>query len=795
MPSAADVIVNVVAASSREPQLRMIANSITYNPRPGSWLISGIGPLNDLQASIICMQRPGASGMSEVGSLFQELRRRGVFQSAAMYIVGAWVLLQAADILFPGVGIPESAIRYVFLGTVLGFPLVMVFGWMYDIGAKGIKRTPSARDLNREEGLPLGRFDLLVLSGLGTLAVALVLGVFTQVVSEAKQLVVTADERPIADNSIAVLPFVNMSNDPDNEYFGDGIAEELLNELANLTSLHVAARTSSFFFKGKNEPIPAIGRQLGVRTILEGSVRRSGDRIRIVAQLINAADGYHLWSQTFDRESDDIFAVQEEIAKAIASALEVKVLSKWSNQLASVPTESFDAYDYFLLGRHYREQRNPESLEKSIEMFKKALDLDDRFALAYSALAASYLYQAYYSDLTPEQVTELTDPLVEKSLELAPDMAEAHVARASVRLLVRDLAAAEAGFRKALELKPNYPGAWSNLGFSLVLQSRLKEAANAYDRSESLDPLNANLKYNIGALMMLTGHYEDGLDALNKVIKLAPERTNTEAALVNWSIVYGDYEEAARWVNRLLERQPDSARAAASVAKIYANLGVWDRTWEMVSDAYEKAPDNIEYMEGMADFFYQTGDHAALRELVSKEYEKINQSAPTRHSPSNIIRYFWHGLVALQEGNYVQAVDDLTDAAGGQAGIENAVYDQITPLKYLAYALQNQGRYDEADALLNRCLALAMTALAQGWATPSIHYRTAQIYALLGQTDNAIAQLQRAVDKGWKIAGSLERDLLWSAIQDDLSFQTVITDVNNNIRMQRKPITELLDGI
>ena len=417
--------------------------------------------------------------MSKVGLLFQETHRRGVLQSAAVYIVGAGVLLQAAKVLFPGAGIPDSAIVFVFIGTVLGFPLVMVFGWMYDIGGKGIKRTPSAHDADTEDGLPLRRSDYFLLSGLAALAVTLVLGVSINVAGEAEPIVAAVDEPPVAENSIAVLPFVNMSNDPDNDYFGDGIADELLNELVNLTSLHVAARTSSFFFKGKNESIQSIGRQLGVGTVLEGSVRKSGNKIRITAQLINAADGFHLWSQTFDRKIGDIFAIQEEIAAAITTALKVDVLSKESSQLAAAPTESADAYDYYLLGQYHREQRNPDSLEKSIELFKQALALDDRFALAYTALALSYLYQAYVSDLAPERVVELTGPLLEKSLQLDPKLVKAHATQASVRLLVRDFAAADAGFRKVLKLRPNDSGTWSNLGFSLVLQSRLNEAAEA----------------------------------------------------------------------------------------------------------------------------------------------------------------------------------------------------------------------------------------------------------------------------------------------------------------------------
>ena len=200
-------------------------------------------------------------------------------------------------------------------------------------------------------------------------------------------------------------------------------------------------------------------------------------------------------------------------------------------------------------------------------------------------------------------------------------------------------------------------------------------------------------------------------------------------------------------------------------------------------------------VNGMASYFFRTGDHAGLREFVDKEYEKIDRLAPSRQSPTNRDRYLWHGLAAILEGNYVQAADDMTDAAGGEEGIANAVYDQITVLKYLAFTYQKQGRNDDAEEILKKCLGLAQKALGQGWATPTIYYRTAQVYALLGDPDNAIAYLQQAVDKGWLIAARLEMNPLWSYMQDDGRFQTIVLDVNGNLERQREKVAPLLDGI
>ena len=731
--------------------------------------------------------------MKTIGSIFSDIRRRGVLQTIAMYIVSAWIVLQASDVLFPGAGIPESAIRYVFVGAVFGFPLVLIFGWMYDISTKGVRRTPPAAMAN-SDGLALRNFDVAVIAGLALAMLVIVGSVTAKVLNEVGTVDLSEDEVAAGENSIAVLPFIDLSEDSANEYFVDGIAEELLNQLANVASLQVAARTSSFFFKGKNEPVQSIGRQLGVRTVLEGSVRRSGNRIRVTAQLINAADGYHLWSDNFDRELGDVFAIQEEIARAITDSLKVRLQAKESRQLASVPTENFEAYDFYLLGQFYREKRNPADLQKSIELFQQALDLDDRFAPAYSALALSYLYQAYYDDLPSEKVLALTDPLLDRCLELDPLLAEAHATRASVQLLLGNFAAAEEGYRKALGMKPNYAGAWSSLGFALVRQSRLKEAAQAYGRSEALDPLNASLRFNIGALHMLTGHYPEGLESMKTVLQIAPDRTRTENAIAYWSIYYGRLEEAARWSKRAAEREPDSPATYSLLAQLYGNLGMWEQSLEAASQAFAASPERTLYLDGVASNYFLVGDHARLASFVNDEYAKIDPLAPSGSSPMNSIRYFWHGVLAVLEGDYLQAVADLTDAAGGEEGISGAVYDEISTLKYLALAFRRQGRDEEANALLNQCLGLAREALEQGWATPTIFYRTAQIHALRGDADSAVQYLREAVDKGWRAAAELEVAPLWSNMQDDAEFQKIIMEVNDDIRQQRQQVTQLLGG-
>lgn len=726
--------------------------------------------------------------MGKGQSLFAELRRREVFQSTAVYVVGAWVVLQVSDVLFPGAGIPDSAIRYVFAGIIVGFPVALVFAWRYDLTRRGVRRTPETGKPG-DDSLPLSRHDVAVLAGLGTLSVTIIAVVAVQVMATAQPSDPAAVMREAAENSIAVLPFVSMSNDVDDEYFGDGIAEELLNELANLNSLRVAARTSSFFFKGKNQPVQEIGQALGVRNVVEGSVRRSGSRLRITAQLINVDDGYHLWSETYDREQGDVFEIQEEIARAITSALEVTILGKESRNLARAPTESFEAYDYYLLAKHQRELRNPEALEKAIELFRQALAQDEAFAPAYAALAATYVYQFYYSGLTAEEARVLAEPLIERALELEPELPQAHAASGTVSLMLRDFEAADASNLRAVELRPNYAAAYSNLGFSMVLQSRLIDADEYYSKSRVLDPLSTSLTFNVAALRMLSGRYEEGMELFRQVRELSPQESNTGAAMVHWSVAYGRYEDALGWLGDAEEFEPGSARQLTYLARIATGLGIWDEARDYLARASVVSPTPGSLKNLTARFLFVSGDHVGLGELVEQEFERAGASDSAVHTPTTFFRYMWRGISAVAKGNYLQAESDLIAAVGGEEAIADVVFDDIEPLKYLAYAYQKTGRHDDAAALLQQCLQLGRQALEQGWNTPVSHVRIAGVYSLQGDVDNALRELELALAAGWRSAGELETDPLWDNLQNDVRYQAIIRRVNDELATRRENVS------
>jgi TolB-like protein len=337
-------------------------------------------------------------------ALYRELRRRRVFQVAVLYGVVAWGVIAACDVLLPQltgwVADPDRAMRTVFIAAIALFPVALVFGWLYDVTAEGIQRTASFSGTVRDPDTSLHPVDRGVIGTLSALVIGVLAASTLHIVRMEPALSPNGPAASLAapNNSIAVLPFENMSADPEQEYFSDGISEEILSLLAQIQSLKVIARTSSFSFKGKDVPIATMAQQLNVRHILEGSVRKAGDRVRITAQLIDTKDSSHLWSQTFDRDysAADLFYIQSEIARAITDRLRMTLTGDDEQRLANIPTKNTEAYAAYLLGRQRLTDRRVDYLEEAVEQFARAIELDPEFAGAYSGLVdACGLYVEY----------------------------------------------------------------------------------------------------------------------------------------------------------------------------------------------------------------------------------------------------------------------------------------------------------------------------------------------------------------------------------------------------------------
>ncbi|MHC4138133.1 MAG: tetratricopeptide repeat protein, partial [Planctomycetota bacterium] len=333
---------------------------------------------------------------SKLGSFVAELKRRKVYRVAVVYSVVAFVIWQAAEIAFPSLHLPEWTLTFVVVIALIGFPIALVLAWAFEITPEGVRRTE-----------PAGAEP-----------------------AEAPASPPPAVAHEVERKSIAVLPFANMSDDPENEYFSDGMTEEIINALTQLEDLRVAARTSCFAFKGKPADIGEIGAKLKVATVLEGSVRKAGTRLRITAQLVNVGDGYHLWSERYDREMEDVFAIQDEIARAIADRLQVTLAVGAGERLVKPPTKSLEAYDLYLKGRYFVNrivEVAGEGPRKGIDFFEQALALDPGYALAHAGIADAYSFLGS-TVLRPKEALPKAREAAMRALELDDTLAETHCA-------------------------------------------------------------------------------------------------------------------------------------------------------------------------------------------------------------------------------------------------------------------------------------------------------------------------------------------------------------------------------
>jgi serine/threonine protein kinase/Tfp pilus assembly protein PilF len=394
--------------------------------------------------------------------------------------------------------------------------------------------------------------------------------------------------------SIAVLPFTNMSADAENEYFTDGMAEEIINALSKIQSLRVASRTASFAFKGKSEDIAEIGRKLKVSTFLEGSVRKMGNRLRITAQLVNVADGYHLWSERYDREMEDIFAIQDDISQAIVKALRVILSEGEKKQIEKARAVNVQAYDYYLRGRQYFHQLRRKSLEYARQMFNKAIEIDPEYARAYAGVSdcCSLLYT--YFDAREFNLRQ-ADVASSKALELEPDLAEAHVARGLAVSLSKRYDEAEQEFETAMRLDPKLYEAAYWYGRSRLSQGEFDEAVKLLERSASLRPEDYQAQHFLAAALSAQGKKSEALDAFRRETKLIEQHLELNAddsrALILAAVAYAelkDVDRSAEFAARAMEVDPEDAMLLYNVACNYAILGKLEESLEALERAVDK---------------------------------------------------------------------------------------------------------------------------------------------------------------------------------------------------------------
>ena len=480
----------------------------------------------------------------DAGLLIAELKRRRVFRALIGYGIAAFAVLQIVEPLMHGFHWPDEVLTYVVSGLAAGFPLVIALAWIFDVNAGRIERTASAA--------PQRAWYVPALLGLGVLAAAP--GLLYYFVVRARPPAAQAPAPEAAGPSIAVLPLLNLSRDPDQDYFADGLAEELLDLLAKVPGLRVAARTSAFSFKGKNDDMRTIAAKLQVSTVLEGSVRKSGEQVRITTQLISAANGYHLWSETYDRKLTDVFAVQDDIAKAVVEALKLKLLPAQVPTSKGHRTTDPEVYTQYLLGRQFLSRSRREGYLQAAQAFEKALAIEPSFAPAWAGLATADFWIADSADTAQEVAAGQlrAQAAAEKAVALGPDLPEGYAARGLVRSGSHfDWKGAAADFERALQISPEDAEAnreYANSGLRPL--GRIPEAIVYARKAAALDPLNGQAWSTLGGLLVSNGQFGPARDALERSLEINPEQAFAPGWLGVLLVVEGRPEAALPFFNR-----------------------------------------------------------------------------------------------------------------------------------------------------------------------------------------------------------------------------------------------------
>ncbi len=474
-------------------------------------------------------------------NFFAELQRRHVYKVGAAYAVAGWLVVQIVTQVFPIFEVSALAQRIIVLVIVAGFPITLILTWLFDITPKGIVRTDDLPATGESHAMQRERVGMDRKMNY-VLALLLVTAIGYLVLDRT---VLRRDSAQATSNakSIAVLPLVNTSGDAANDYFSDGLSEELIAVLAKIPGLKIIGRSSSFLFKGKSDDSRTIGEKLGVTNLLEGSVRKQGDRVRIVAELINAADGRALWSETYDRELKDVFAVQSEIATAVTEQLKIKLLGAPAKSDAAPSNNNLAAYNALQQGTFYFRLSTEEGTRKATEFYNEAIRLDPRYALAYAQLSAAWrqLAATWLDGAEANEAYAKARSAAQTALSLAPNLAAAHEALGFV-LVTPDLdfAAAEAEFRKAEKLAPADAGPKFALSFLFAVQGRLAEAENIMRQTLALDPLGVTRYLNLARILIAGGRYDEAEAALRKAIELQPAAARLHAYLTTLDVIRGD---------------------------------------------------------------------------------------------------------------------------------------------------------------------------------------------------------------------------------------------------------------
>lgn len=630
------------------------------------------------------------------GKFVEELKRRNVFKVATAYAIAGWIIIQVTDTVFPRLGFPDWTITLIIIMVLIGLPISLIIAWAFELTPDGLQKSDEV-DITESVTSSTGKkLNGIIIASLGVLVVLLL----SERIFFAESTLLDRDTLNVETASIAVLPFVNMSDDQSNEYFSDGLSEELLNGLAKLEGLQVAGRTSSFQYKGSNPDLRDVGTALGVKHILEGSVRKAGNRVRVTAQLIQAEDGFHLWSETYDRElsATEVFDIQEEITRKVVVELKVRLLPEEEENIALVLTQDIEAYNAYLEANQLLTTRQADDIELAIDRFKEAIRIDPTFAKAHSRLAFAYYLLWSNGNFPLEEAKELVRDYGEKALFLDGNDGDAYRALGSYYTSFEvNYEKAENALLRATELMPNNAMAKNSLVVLYGTTGELVKRDSLIQVAYRIDPLNNVLSSNYSGYLVREERWEEALDILNAIIERAPSYSPayTRFASIQSNPPYGNLDIAFQYIFEAYKTNRDDINFIAALYDYSMDLDAPQLADFFSNQWLGLYPDNLASQSLRLNLAFNKQDYQTAYDKLQELKQRGSDLEEVYHqSESNLL---------FRLGELNQAIELLEKYNPDLLTPEYTYTEQDigAAFQYAAF-VREAGRLDDFDMLVSR---------------------------------------------------------------------------------------------
>ena len=722
-----------------------------------------------------------------MSGFFAELKRRNVIRMAGLYLIGAWLLVQVASTLFPAFGVPGWALRALVIVLALGFIPAVVFAWVFEMTPDGLKRddeVPPDKSVAPQTAQRMNRMIIAVLAlailyfGLDKLVLVPQRAAAQAASVQAAGATGTAAKQssPADNRSIAVLPFVNMSSDKANAYFSDGLAETLLDMLAQVSTLKVTARTSSFAFRDKTMDVREIGKRLNVAHVLEGSVQKSGDKVRITAQLIRASDGVHMWSKRYDRQLTDVFRIQDEIATEVVDSLKVVMASADRDRLTQKRTDNLQAYDHYLKGRVLARDPARANLLGAVAQFEQAIALDPGFAAPYGSIAQAWIALADYGGVPNNEAFPRAEKAAWRALDIDPQSAEALTAMALVRdTLHNDDAGASAGFEAALRANPSYVPAYNLYANVLRDRGETRRTLDIQKRAAELDPLSTYMKARVANKLLFLGKFDEAGRAIDTMLAAEPNNDFALEEAGNLAAYRGHFAQAVEIYQRVHVSRPGDPFSAARISTLAA--------WMQDRPLAERA-----LLAARARGAGNSWEMQALSELADWQREPAQLDVLARQDSAS--GAWWRARRATMRANLPQARVDLLESLRlrGYDPTRPAHASQIPSLIELAWVERELGLATWHASLQAADTCLKAIAAQDGIRIDILDYAAhmqARVHALRGERGPALSQMRRAIAQGYARHWFLANDPVFAKWRTDPEFTALVAGMNSRAAAEK----------